>query len=278
MSALDATRLADDQTARAGGFGGFRGQKFIMAALPAIAFCVLAALGWEWMARSLHSPLVPDLREINEELQRIVFSGDAFRQIGITLQRIAGGFLLAAIAALVFGIASARSRWVTDFIEPALILGLTVPGLVWALLCVIWFGAGITTPVVAIALGVAPALTVSIAQGVRAVNPELVEMTHVFRFSSFARLRYLWIPAITPFLMSGARLGFSLAWKVVVLVEIFGLSNGVGYQLNSTFSSQNVGGMLAWTIAFGITMAIIEYGLFKVIERRLMRWRREAVV
>ena len=250
----------------------------IARAFPAILFCILLVAGWEAMALALHSPLIPGIAEIGDELAAIVVNGEAVRQIAITLERIAGGFALAAVVALGFGILCARNRFAADFVEPALILGLTVPGLVWALLCVVWFGASLTTSVVSIALVVAPALTVSVTQGIRSVNPELVEMTHVYRFSFFERLRRLWLPAITPFLMSGARLGFSLAWKVVVLVEIFGLSNGVGYQLNSAFSSHNVGGMLAWTIAFGIAMSIIEYGVFKIVEQRLLRWRKESLV
>jgi NitT/TauT family transport system permease protein len=79
-------------------------------------------------------------------------------------------------------------------------------------------------------------------------------------------------------LLSGARLGFSHAWKVIVLVEIFGLSDGVGYQLNADFSAQDVAGMLAWTVAFGITMAVIEYGFLQNLERYLTRWRKAAKV
>ena len=75
----------------------------------------------------------------------------------------------------------------------------TVPGLVWALLCVIWFGVSLATPVVGVALGVAPALTVSVIQGVRAVDPDLIEMARVFRLKRWARLSRLWLPAMAPF-------------------------------------------------------------------------------
>jgi NitT/TauT family transport system permease protein len=241
---------------------------------PPLIFCLIVAVGWQIMARAVASPLVPDVAAIGLELRRIVLSGAAAVEIGVTLERIVGGFLLAFAIALVVGLVSARSRIAQRFFEPALLLGLTVPGLVWALLCVIWFGVGLLTSVSAIALGTAPALTLSVMHGVKAIDDQLIEMAHVFRFSRWARLRYLWLPAILPFLMSGARMGFSLAWKVIVLVEIFGLSNGVGYQLNAEFSAQNVAGVLAWTIAFGIVMAVIEYGLLQTLERRLTRWRR----
>ena len=245
---------------------------------PGLLFCVLLAAAWELMARLQQSPLIPDLADIWVELRSIVVSGEALKDIGTTLGRIVLGFTLAFAIALVVGLASARNRFARFFFEPALLLGLTVPGLVWALLCVIWFGLGIKTSVVAIALGIAPALAVSIAHGVGAVDPQLIETAHVYRLPLWTRLRYIWLPAILPFLTSGARLAFSLAWKVVVLVEVFGLSTGVGYRLNSAFISQNVAAVLAWTVAFTVVVAVIEFGLFQVIETRLRRWKREAQV
>jgi NitT/TauT family transport system permease protein len=248
------------------------------AVAPPALFCVLLAAGWEAVAVLNPSPLLPRLGEIGEALAAIVTSGDAARQIGITLGRIAAGFAAAYVIAIAIGLASARNRAVERFFEPALVLGLTVPGLVWALLCVIWFGLSLTTSAVAIAAGIAPALALSIIHGLHAVDPQLVEAAHVYRLSFGVRLRCLWLPAILPFLLSGARLGFSLAWKVVVLVEIFGLSSGVGYRLNSAFSAQNVADVLAWTTAFAVVMAFIEYGPMQIAERWLTRWKRVARV
>jgi NitT/TauT family transport system permease protein len=246
--------------------------------LPGVLFCVLLAAGWQVMSVHWDSPLVPDLGAIGTELKGIIVSGEGWQQIGTTLGRIVAGMALGFVIALVVGLASARNRFARAFFEPALLLGLTVPGLVWALLCVIWFGLSLKTSVVAIALGIAPALAVSITQGFEAVDPQLIEASHVYRLNFRDRLRYLWLPAILPFLMGGLRLGFSLAWKVVVLVEVFGLSTGVGYVLNSAFISQNVAAVLAWTIAFTIVVGVIEYGLFQTLERRLTRWKRKASV
>lgn len=246
--------------------------------LPGVLFCVLLAAGWQLMSVQWDSPLVPDLAEVGTELKNIVTTGEAWQQIGTTLGRIVAGMALGFVIALAIGLASARNRFARAFFEPALLLGLTVPGLVWALLCVIWFGLSLKTSVVAIALGIAPALAVSITQGFEAVDPQLIEASHVYRLNFRSRLRYLWLPAILPFLMGGLRLGFSLAWKVVVLVEVFGLSTGVGYVLNSAFISQNVAAVLAWTIAFTVVVGAIEYGLFQTLERRLTRWKRKASV
>lgn len=249
----------------------------ISVAVP-ISFLVLLAGFWQWMAIQQNSILIPGIPAILSEVKRIAISEGAFGQIALTLERIMLGCALAFVGALIFGIAAGRSQNFERFLRPGVVLGLTIPGLVWALLCVIWFGVGWKAPVVALALGVAPALVVNVIQGVRAVDPSLIEMAHVFRFDLWSRLRHLWLPAMSPFLLSGVRLGLSLAWKIIVLVEIFGMSSGVGYELNQEFSSQNVAGVLAWTILFGAIMGVIEYGVIQGIERSITRWRRAAHV
>lgn len=69
-----------------------------------------------------------------------------------------------------------------------------------------------------------------------------------------------------------------MGWKVIVLVEIFGLSSGVGYRLNTEYSAMNVAGVLAWTIGFAGVMALLEYGVIGGIERYVTRWRWVATV
>jgi len=277
MPELSARLTTVSAAPRAAAFAMALGRGLLKIA-PAIVFCVLAIISWEIMARTLASPLVPGIGKIADQCLRILMSGEAFQQIGITLWRIALGFFLAFFIALSVGIASARFEVIRIFFEPAILLGLTVPGLVWALLCVIWFGVSLATPVISIALGITPALILSVIQGIRSVDPEIVEMAHVYQLSRKTRLLKIWLPSLVPTLLSGGRIAFSLAWKVIVLVEIFGLSDGVGYQINSEFSMQNVEGVLAWTLVFWLGMLILEYAVFQVLDRRLTRWERKARV
>ncbi|MFG1316965.1 ABC transporter permease [Xanthobacter autotrophicus] len=245
-------------------------------ALPFIASFVLLAASWEAMALWLRSPLVPDLSAILREFLVIGESGKAFREIWVTFYRMGLGFLLAVVLAFPIGIASAVSRKAERFFEPGVILGLTVPGLVWALLCVIWFGVSIVSPVIAVALGVLPSMVITVQQGVRSLSADIVEMTRVFRLKRTTVLRRIWIPLLYASTISGARVGFSIAWKVIVLVEIFGMSNGVGYQLNSQFSLQSVEGVIAWTLAFWLAMMAVEYFVFRPIEKNASHWKKSA--
>ncbi|WDZ83378.1 ABC transporter permease [Micromonospora cathayae] len=244
--------------------------------LPALLLVGLLTAGWQLMAETSGSALIPGLGEIADNLAEITVSGALWENVQVTLVRVGLGFAVAFVVSVAAGIAMGRSAWLRRFLEPAVLIGLATPGLVKALLCVIWFGVSLLNPILTVALAAAPALTINVAQGVRAVDPALGEMAHIYRFDALTRLRYVWIPAIVPDLFTGARLGIAMAWKVIVLVEIFGLADGVGYQLNLEFSQHNVAGVLAWTIAFALVMAIIEYGLLQTAERRAVRWRRVA--
>ncbi|WP_226357926.1 ABC transporter permease [Pseudonocardia sp. ICBG601] len=278
--APSATTVSAGEGDRPGGSAaaGAGGRSVLRAVGPAAAFVVLAALGWQVMAVLVDSVLVPGVGDIAGELVGIVVDGDLVTQLGITVLRVALGFALAFVVAVAVGIAMGRNAVARRFCEPAVLLGLTIPGLVWALLCVIWFGVGLANPVIAVALASAPALVLTIYQGVRSVDPDLLEMAHVYRFSRRTRLRRLWLPALAPSLFAGARLGLSLGWKVIVLVEVFGMSSGVGYQLNNAFAGQNVAAVLAWTLLFAVVMAVLEYGVLQGLERRAGRWRRAVTV
>jgi NitT/TauT family transport system permease protein len=271
-----ASSLTLARAARGGVRGGAR--RVARAVGPPLLFVALALGAWAIIAGTSSSPLIPSLSEIWTSLKDILQHGDALGQIGVSVERVVLGFALAFVVAIGVGIVMGRNALVRDVLEPAVLLGLTIPGLVWALLCVIWFGVALTTPVVAIALSAAPALVLNVVQGVRAVEPGLIEMAYVFRFDRRTRLVRLWLPALAPYLLSGARLGLSLGWKVLVLVEMFGMSSGVGYQLNQSFSAQDVSAVIAWTLLFSVAMAILEYGVLAVIERRVTRWRRAVSV
>jgi NitT/TauT family transport system permease protein len=110
-------------------------------------------------------------------------------------------------------------------------------------------------------------------QGTKSLDRELVEMARVFRASRRALLRDVVLPQLLPFCLAGARLGFALGWKVVVLSEMFGLSSGVGYMINRSFSSYSMDDVLAWTVGFTLVMFAFEYAVMLPIERRLVRWR-----
>ncbi len=234
---------------------------------------LVVAVGWEVMARSAANPLIPGVATIGAKFADIVRAGLALEEMGNTLLRVLVGLAVAFPAAVLLGVVSGRSERARRLFDPVILLGLTIPSLVWALLCVIWFGLGLSSPVVTVGLASVPALSLNIQQGASAIGADVLEMAHIYRFSFLHRVMYIWIPGIAPYLLAGLRLGLSHAWKVVVLVEMFGMPNGIGYQISYEFGSHDVAGVLAWTLVFAIALSVIEFGVLKPVERLSTRWR-----
>jgi len=87
-------------------------------------------------------------------------------------------------------------------------------------------------------------------------------------------IRDVVIPQLVPYLLAATRFGLSLAWKVTVIAELLGLSNGIGYMIHYSFGVFSMVDVFAWTIAFTLVMVAFEYGLLKPLETRVTSWRR----
>ena len=87
-------------------------------------------------------------------------------------------------------------------------------------------------------------------------------------------LRHIVLPQLFPFLVAAARSGLSLIWKIVLVVELLGRSNGVGFQLYVFFQLFDVASILAYTLAFVAVVQVIELTILQPMERRANRWRR----
>jgi NitT/TauT family transport system permease protein len=194
--------------------------------------------------------------------------------IAITLARVAASFALAMVIGIAIGVAMGRRPRLDRFFDGWLVLFLNVPALVTIVLCYIWFGLIETAAILAVALNKIPNVIVTLREGARALNRDYLEMAEVFRLGSAKTLRHIVLPELYPFIVAAARSGLALTWKIVLVVELLGRSNGVGFQMYVMFNSFDVAGILAYTIAFVAVIQIIELALLRPIERRANRWRR----
>jgi NitT/TauT family transport system permease protein len=103
-------------------------------------------------------------------------------------------------------------------------------------------------------------------------------MCRVYRVDRPRLIKRVIIPTLMPFIMAATRIGFTVAWKVAVLTEVFGASTGIGYQMRYQFGIFSVRGIVAWALLFGIVMLVIEYGCLIPLERYFNRWRPKVEV
>ena len=155
-------------------------------------------------------------------------------------------------------------------------IALNLPALVVIVLAYIWIGLNEVAAIVAVALNKIPVVTVMLREGARALRPDLDDMAQAFRMTAPARLRHVVLPQLAPHVAAAARAGISLIWKIVLVVELLGRSNGVGFKIYLLFSSFDVAGVLAWALAFVAVMLAIDLAVLRPWEARANRWRRDA--
>jgi NitT/TauT family transport system permease protein len=237
-----------------------------------ITFLVIGVV-WQVTAMITNIGLFPTPITVITTSWQYVVTGLFFRELGISMLRIILGFSVALLLGTIVGILMGSRRFWDEFFQDFVILGLSLPGLIYALLCVMVFGIGMTAPVMAIILATYPFVAVNIREGVKAIDKELLDMSQVYTVDRWRLVRQLILPSLLPFALAAIRVGFTVAWKVSVLTEVFGGDSGIGYQMRVDFASFRVRGVLGWGILFGLVMLAIEYGLLVPAEQHFARWR-----
>lgn len=235
---------------------------------------IVALLSVWWVMTLFFPPtLVPKPWDTLGEVITIIQTGQFFSDMGSTLRRVFVGFGFALAVSIPLGILMGSFRHLESFFEPPVILGLTMPGLIWALLMIMFFGLTEFSAYTAVSVTIFPMLTISIWQGTKSLDKDLIDMSIAFKASVWSMLVDVILPQLVSHILAAIRYGLGLAWKVVVLVEMFGFSNGVGYQVMHGFDIFSMKAVLAWAITFLVVMIFIEFGVIGVLERNVTRWR-----
>ena len=253
-------------------FGDSFGRDLRGRILPPL-LAVASVVGVWWLLYLIYPRLLPSpMNTVNEAL-RLLSDGTFFFHMYQSLRRVFVGSVVAMFFSVGVGIYMGTVVMGERFFQPLVVLGLTIPGLMWALIAVMLFGINEWSPYFAVTVTIFPMLVINIWAGVKSLDKELIDMSHVFHFTRWMKITQVILPQLVPNIFAATRYGLGLAWKVVVVVEMFGTSNGVGYQVMKSYQVFNMEGVIAWTLTFVVAMIIIEYGAINLAERRLTAWR-----
>jgi NitT/TauT family transport system permease protein len=231
-------------------------------------------VAWYGAAAVLTSRLLPGPAEVTATFLRELQSGALAWNLGATLARVAVSFFLAMAIGSAIGFVLGRLRWADRFFDSWLILFLNLPALVVIILCYVWFGLTEVAAITAVAINKIPNVAVTIREGARNLSKDLAEMAEVYGLGPWRTLRHVILPQLTPFVFAAMRSGLALVWKIVLVVELLGRSNGVGYELNVAFQLFDVSLILAYAIAFILVVQAIEVCVLQPLEARAGQWRR----
>ena len=245
-------------------------------ALTVIASLVGLFLLWSLVAALWPSRAFPPPSQVWTVLVKDTLSGELPYNLAITLARVVAAFAVAMVIGSAIGIMLGISRRADQFFNVWLVLFLNIPALVIIVLAYIWFGLTEAAAIGAVAVNKIPNVAVTMREGARALDPRYSEMATVYRFSPLDRLRHILLPQLQPYFAAAARSGIALIWKIVLVVELLGRSNGVGFQIHLYFQLFDVAAILAYTLAFVAIMLLIDLFLVQPFERHATRWRQRA--
>ncbi len=203
-------------------------------------------------------------------------SGALFFNLGVTLARVALAFILAMTLGSAIGYLMGRVRLANRLGDPWLILLLNLPALVVIVLAYIWAGLTEVAAIAAIAINKLPTAVVTLREGTRALDAALDEMATVFAIPRWRAFRHVILPQLAPYIAAAARSGLSLVWKIVLVAELLGRPNGVGFEIGVAFQLFDIPLLLAYSLSFAAVVLVIETALVQPFEARLSRWRPRA--
>ena len=203
-------------------------------------------------------------------------SGALFVNLGATLARVALAFALAMSVGAAIGYLMGRVRLADRLGDPWLILLLNLPALVVIVLAYIWAGLTEVAAIAAIAINKLPTAVVTLREGTRALDRSLDEMATVFAIPPGKAFRHVVLPQLAPYIAAAARSGLSLVWKIVLVAELLGRPNGVGFEIGVAFQLFDIPLLLAYSLSFAAVVLVIETVLVQPFELRISRWRPRA--
>ena len=239
-----------------------------------LASLLVPLVAWEaasWWARSR---LFPGPAAVLATLADEAVHGGLLHDLGATLARVAIAFTLAMVIGTVLGITMARSRAMDTLLDSGVVLLLNLPALVIAVLLYIWLGLTEAAAIGAVTLSKLPTVVVTLREGARMLDRDLADMAKSFDLGAWRTLRHVTLPQLAPFFLVASRTGLALIWKIVLVVELLGRPDGIGYAIQVFFQVFDVRRLIAYALAFVAVVLVVEWGVLQPLERRLARWRR----
>jgi NitT/TauT family transport system permease protein len=236
---------------------------------------VVIILAWEALSRSgvINPIILPAPSRVLLRWIDYFKSGELPRDAASSLYRVVMGFLIGTGLALMLGLAMGASNAAYAYLNPVLQLLRPIPPIAYVPLAILWFGLGNPPAFFLISLGAFFPVLMNTVAGVRSVDAIYIRAARNLGASRMALFFRVMIPAAMPHIMTGVRVGFGVAFIVVIVAEMIAVNNGLGYRIleaREYFWSDKI---IAGMITIGILGLGIDAALAR-LSKYLLRWHR----
>lgn len=252
--------------------GASTSRRLASAGFAALGVAGLAAVWWWWSA-SRPAVLAPSPAETLQALGRIAGSGELVAELGVTLERAAVGVVVGALVGAAWGLAAGLWWPVGELTRPARAAMLGIPPIVLVVVGMVWLGTGervVWFVVIAVAV---PVVAVNAAEGVRAVDPDLLEMAGAHGVGRARVVREIVVPAVAGPLVAALALVSASALRVTIMAELLAASDGIGSRIGMARVNLLTEVVFAWALVAVAATLAIDHLVIGPVRRRALRWR-----
>jgi NitT/TauT family transport system permease protein len=244
-----------------------------------IGFPVLLVLLWDRSVAITGTRLIPSPYQVAVMMYDFSFGGvydDAFSgtiliHIWKSVQRVYGGFFLAALIGIPLGMMIGRIRILRQLLDPTISLLRPIPVTAWLPLSMIFFGLGPNAAIFLVFLGAFYPILLNTMFGVRSIDPRLFEAASMLGCSGTAMFRQIVLPASLPAVFNGLRIAHGFAWILIVVGEMTGVPTGLGSVVMDGRTLSRTDLVITGMIVIG-ACGFVTDRIIVVISNRLLSW------
>jgi len=230
-----------------------------------ITFCIF----WWFIAKDIPDFILPEPLEVLSALFQLAVNLESFQHIAISMFRVTGALIFAAIVSITLAILSRTNYVFTIIIESNILIVLnSFPSIGWAILGVIWFSISDITVIFVEIMIIIPFCLINCIQGFRQVDKEIKEMGISFSRNRILTFFKIDLPLALPFIIAGIRISYGIAWKIAIVAELFGASSGLGWLLQQAQNNADSEKVLAICLLIVLLFSAIDFLLLKPIANK----------
>jgi ABC-type nitrate/sulfonate/bicarbonate transport system permease component len=225
-----------------------------------------------WFASSAGTNIYfPPLRRILEAIWSGITDGTLLSALAVSAKNLALGLLIACVSGIALGVVIGRWTGLRRVIRPLLDFVRTIPPAAIVPIIIIAFGIGASGKIALIAFGCFWPVLLNTIDGVRAIPEGALQISRSYRLPPVLRMVKVELPAASPQIMTGIRVAVSIGVILMVIGEIFGATEGIGYFINTAGRRFAIVDTWAGTLFIGLFGYLLS-AVVLVLERRVLRW------
>ncbi|MBA2868376.1 ABC transporter permease [Methanococcus maripaludis] len=250
-----------------------------MKILKNLTLPIIGILAWEALAIYLNNPVIlPKVESVISILLNpgvgILGTGNLIENTIVSIERVLIGFFIAGAFAIPLGLLMGYYSLINDLFDTTIELLRPIPPLAWVPLALAWFGIGESSMHFIIFIGAFFPILINTISGVKSVPVIMIEAAKTLGGSTKDILKSVVVPASSPDILTGLRVGAGIAWMCVVAAEMLpGSDAGLGYLIIYAYSLSKMNIVVASMIIIGIIGIILDRGL-RYIEKKYFCWKK----